>query len=121
MSGFPVARIRLGEDTWTVAVAADDAARGRGLMGVEDLGDLDGMIFVWEDAAPRSFFMLDTLIPLEVAFFDAAGVLTEVVAMTPCPGDPCPTYPSSGPVRWAIEAVPGSFVDHPPGTRLDPP
>lgn len=121
MSGFPVLVIRLGGEAWTVAVAADPAARGRGLMGVEDLGELDGMIFVWEDAAPRSFYMLDTLIPLDLAFFDAAGVLTEVVPMTPCEEDPCPTYTSTGPVRWAIEAIPGSFDAHPPGTRLDPP
>jgi uncharacterized protein len=118
VGGFPVASITIAGEPWTVAVAEGFAARARGLMGVTDLGDLDGMVFVWDGAEPRTFTMRNTLIPLDVAFFDADGRLTEVVSMVPCAEEPCPAYPSTGAVRWAVEAPPGSFDRFPPGSPI---
>lgn len=92
-----------------MALADTPVLRSRGLMGVASLGDLDGMLFAWESPAPVSFWMKDTLIPLDIGFFDERGSLTLVVTMVPCRSDPCPSYPSDGPVRYALEALPGFF------------
>jgi uncharacterized protein len=116
--GFPMASITIAAEPWTVAVAEGFAARARGLMEVSDLGDLDGMLFVWPEAEPRAFTMRNTLIPLDVAFFDGDGRLTEIVAMVPCTEEPCPAYPSAGAVRWAVEAPPGSFDRYPLGASI---
>lgn len=73
------------------------------------MGALDGMVFVWEDPHSVSFWMKGTLIPLDIGFFNPDGALFLVVSMTPCTSDPCPTYPSEGSVRYALEARPGFF------------
>lgn len=116
--GFPVTSITIAGEPWTVAVAEGFVARARGLMEVTDLGDLDGMVFVWDDAEPRAFTMRNTLIALDVAFFDADGRLIEVLSMVPCADEPCPAYPSTGAVRWAVEARPGSFDRFPLGSPI---
>ncbi len=97
-------------EPWTVAVADTPALRDQGLMGVTDLGDLDGMFFVFEGDTDAPFWMKDTLIPLDIAFFSASGTLVDQLSMTPCTADPCPLYRPSGTYRFAIEAPVGAFA-----------
>lgn len=93
-----------------VALADTPATRARGLMEVEDLGDLAGMLFDLGGERVASFHMLNTLIPLDVVFFDAAGTGRTMLTMQPCPGEPCPTYSSEVAVRYALE-VPAGTTD----------
>jgi hypothetical protein len=58
-----------------VAVADTPGERAQGLMGVEDLGSLAGMLFVHESDSEGGFWMKDTIIPLDIAFFAADGSL----------------------------------------------
>ena len=94
-------------EPWTVAVAATREERSQGLMNVTDLGEVDGMLFVFEADSEGGFWMKDTLIPLDIAFFDAGGSLVDVLSMVPCREDPCPIYTPAGAYRFALEAVPG--------------
>lgn len=87
-------------------------------MGVTTLGDLDGMIFAWDESLPVSFWMKNTPMSLDIGFFDDDGALFEVLYMTPCTVDPCPTHPSRSPVRYALEAPPGFFDGVPRGESL---
>ncbi len=96
--------------SWTVALADSPALRSQGLMGVSDLGGLDGMLFVFEDVTQVAFTMRDTLIPLDIAFFAADGTLVDLFPMTPCLEEPCPTYAAAAPFRYALEAPAGAFV-----------
>jgi uncharacterized membrane protein (UPF0127 family) len=109
LDAFPVGVIRLGEATWRVAVAATADLRFRGLRGVADLGDLDGMLFVFPVPTTAAFTMRDTLIPIDIAFFDADGVLVDGLEMVPCGSEPCPTYRSSQAFRYALETEAGGF------------
>ena len=61
-------------------------------MGVTDLGRLDGMLFVFPVPSSPSFWMKDTLIPLDIGFFDEDGVLIGVLTMDPCREEPCRGY-----------------------------
>lgn len=88
-------------------------------MGVDDLGDLDGMVFVLSEPSTTRFWMKGTLIPLDVAFFSTDGSLLGVVAMEPCTEDPCPTYGVDQSWQWAIEVPAGGFTDLPADARLD--
>lgn len=90
-------------------------------MNTADLEDLDGMLFVYEEETISSFVMRNTLIPLDIAFFNEAGELMEVLSMVPCESEPCPLYTPALPFRWALEAEPGSFSDLPPGALLEVP
>ena len=56
-----------------VDLAADDADRARGLMGVADLQAKPGMALVSEEDTDSSFWMQDTLIPLSIAFVDGSA------------------------------------------------
>jgi uncharacterized membrane protein (UPF0127 family) len=110
--------VLVGDIPLTVWVADTPAERSQGLMGVTALPDgIDGMLFTFEEAAPRSFHMTDTLMPLEVWWFDDAGLLIGSSAMDPCPESPCPSYDSPGPVRWALE-TPRDQVDLEQGSAL---
>ena len=102
--GFPTTDVMVGDIELRVWVADDPTERSQGLRRVEELpAEIDGMLFVWETPTPTVFGMKDTLIPLALWFFDDEGALLGTHAMTPCAGEPCPAYPTPGPVRWAIE------------------
>lgn len=104
VEGFGVARVRIGNEDLVVAVADEPAERARGLMGVTDLGELDGMLFSWGGSeVDTGFYMKNTLIPLTIAFYAEDGSYVDSFEMQPCDTEECPTYRSSGPFAYAIE------------------
>lgn len=87
-----------------VEIAADDASRAHGLMDRTSMPDDHGMLFVFPDSAVRTFWMKDTLIPLDMLFLDARGkIVTLLRDVPPCKADPCPIYPSTQPARYVLE------------------
>ena len=72
----------------------------------------DGMLFAYPDEYERGFWMKNTLIPLDIAFFTADGTLLNVnetpIAADPRAG-PWPTSPSKGPARFVLEMQLGWF------------
>ena len=102
-----------------VAVASTAETRRRGLRGVTDLGDLDGMIFVWGgETVTSTFTMADTLIDLDISFFDAEGRFVDGFTMTPCETSSCPPYAAAGPFAYAIEVPSASQPLPGPGSVL---
>lgn len=110
LEDFGRATVSVSGEPWSVAVADTAGLRSQGLMGITDLGDLDGMLFVFDADTDAGFWMKDTLIPLDVAFFDEDGGLVDLLAMEPCRADPCPTYTPSGDYRFALEASQGRLA-----------
>jgi uncharacterized protein len=104
-------RVIVGDRLLLLAIADSPALRGRGLMGVTDLGDLDGMLFYWRHEASGAFWMKDTLIPLDIVWFDEDGAFVGRASMVPCTTPTCPEYSPGGDVdyRYAIEANPGAL------------
>jgi len=118
LRGHTITTVALGGRTLRVAVAETNDARQRGLMGVADLGPLDGLLFAYPAPVETSFHMRNVPIPLDIAFFDAEGRLMAVVAMAVCEGEPCPSYPSPGPIRWALETPAGDLAGLDPKAQL---
>ena len=87
--GARTSDVTIGKSVFHVQIAATEALREHGLMGVKQLAADHGMLFVWKDVAPREFYMKDTLIPLDLISIRAHAVVG-VATMTPCKADPCP-------------------------------
>lgn len=115
---FARAVIEVDGVPYNVAVADTADELSRGLMGVEELAPLDGMLFVYDAERLVSHWMKDTLIPLDIAFFDGSGVLVSVASMETCLDGDCPSYASEGPARYAVEVPLGGFADLSPDARL---
>ena len=89
-----------------VEIAATDAERERGLMGRTALAEDAGMLFVFDQEQPLSFWMRDTLIPLSIAFIDSEGRIVDIQDMQPLDETP---HTSAGPARYALEVNQGFF------------
>ncbi len=98
---------------FTVLVADTPEARGRGLQGVTELPDGVGMLFAFPEqpgpAGRPGFWMLDTLLPLDIAFFDA-GRVVGVATMSPCAARPCPITHPGVDYDLALEVAGGTLV-----------
>lgn len=118
LGGWELVSVSVAEQVLLVAFADDPTERARGLMGVEDFGDVDGMLFAFAEDSSTGFWMKDTLVPLDVAFFDRAGILVDALTMEPCEADPCPVYLASEAFAWALETPAGSLGDPPPDATI---
>ncbi|MET0295212.1 MAG: DUF192 domain-containing protein [Phenylobacterium sp.] len=88
-----------------VELADTDEERRRGLMYRKSLGGDRGMLFDFFDEAPRAFWMRNTLIPLDMIFIRANGLIRSI-AHEAQPLDETP-IPSGGPVRAVLEIAGG--------------
>jgi uncharacterized membrane protein (UPF0127 family) len=80
-AGLPLASMQVGGDRIELEVADVPDARDRGLGGRSDVPRGTGMLFVFPAADFLSFWMLDCLVPIDVAFFASDGTVTAVHAM----------------------------------------
>ncbi len=103
----------------TVAVADDATERAQGLMGLLDLGDLDGMLFIYPAPTTSTFWMEDTLIPLDIAFFDAANRWVNNFTMQLCVDEDCPDYSAGGEYIYAVEVPDAGFAALTPAATID--
>jgi len=90
-----------GGESFAVEVADDAAERAQGLMARESLDPGAGMLFVYNVPRRVSFWMKNTLIPLDMVFLDAAGRVTAVHSMAQ-PLDETPIDGGEG-VQFVLE------------------
>ena len=103
--------VTLNGATLTVAIAATNAARTKGLMGVTTMAADSGMLFVFADDRQRGFWMKDTPIPLSIAFLDASKKVIFLADMTPNSTTVVGAF-NAGLMRYAIEVNQGWFASH---------
>ena len=95
-----------GSDTVVAEVARTPEERQQGLMYREELADGRGMLFVFDRAEARSFWMQNTYIALDIAYLDEGKRIMNILAMEPLSDD---LYESTGPALFALEVPQGWF------------
>lgn len=90
-----------GEIGFQVELALTAADQQRGLMFREEMAEDAGMLFVFDVVRPASFWMRNTLIPLDMLFIAPDGTILNIVERAE-PETDTPRR-SAGPVRAVLE------------------
>ncbi len=90
-------------------IADDPKEREQGLMKRPSMGADEGMLFVYPDEEPRSFWMHNTPLPLTIAFADRKGVIVKIADMVPYDES---RVQSLYPAMYALEMNKGWFAAH---------
>ncbi|WP_240758227.1 DUF192 domain-containing protein [Palleronia sediminis] len=110
-----------GEARFRVEIADDNAERAQGLMNRESLPRGAGMLFIYDRPGPASFWMRNTLIPLDMIFLDETGTVLRVHENA-VPLDESPIFGGdnvlavleiNGGLAGAIGIGPGDRLSHP--------
>jgi len=111
--------MRIGDVDIKVQVVVRPLELQQGLMHRPFLGEDEGMVFIYPAPGARSFWMRNTLIPLDIGFFTPDGKLSEVRAMNPLDENPVVSY--SDKIQIGIETNQGWYHARglKPGAKLD--
>jgi uncharacterized membrane protein (UPF0127 family) len=98
-----------GDFAFNVEIADDDKSREKGLMFRTELADDAGMLFDYHREQLATFWMQNTMIPLDMIFIGADGVV-KTIHVNARPMDTT-TIPSEEPVRFVLEIAGGRSVE----------
>lgn len=113
LDAMKTAQVRINNHTFDVWLALSELERNRGLMQVteEQLAARDGvergMFFAFPEEQELSFWMFNTIIPLDIAYINADGLIVQTYTMAPLETR---TYPSIEPAQFALEVKAGLFA-----------
>lgn len=98
-----------GEYTILLEIADEPDEWAAGLMN-RTLREDEGMLFVFPDDEPKTFWMKDVPEPLDIIFFSSDWTVVALFKnLSPCFDESCPLYTSATGARYVIE-VRGGFV-----------
>ena len=101
-SGGP--SVEIGGKHFKVDIADSSEEQALGLMFRNSMAADQGMLFIFPNEAPRSFWMKNTRIPLDIMYFDKDLKMVSISADTPpCRVSRCPSYPSKAPAMYVLE------------------
>jgi uncharacterized membrane protein (UPF0127 family) len=92
-----------------LAVTSDD--QNKGLMGRKSLPKEQGMAFLFAGPVRLPFHMQNTLIPLDIAFWNEDNEIVEILTMMPCTEEPCQGYAPATDYVGALEVNAGVLED----------
>jgi uncharacterized membrane protein (UPF0127 family) len=104
-SRLPTTRMAIGKESFNLEIAYRPEDQETGLMKRKTMSADHGMIFVFPAERNLTFWMKNTLIPLDIIYVDRAGRVVSVKPMKPLDET---GVPSEGPAMYAIELNAGT-------------
>jgi uncharacterized membrane protein (UPF0127 family) len=104
---LPTVPLQVAAHAVEAEVADDRAERSAGLMFRAEMAPEHGMLFVYPDERPRSFWMKNTPLPLSIAYLSATGRVVSILDMEPLSTQP---VLSGYGAQYALEMNQGWFA-----------
>ena len=104
--------VKIGNTTVSVELAVTSEEKAKGLMHREQLAENKGMLFIFEDEQALSFWMKNTLIPLDMVFINSDNRIVDILVAEPCKKDPCKTYTPKADAKYVLEVNAGFSERH---------
>ena len=102
----PVIRLKISGHVLSAEVAHTQMSRSQGLMYRQSMEKNHGMLFVFPVTGRHSMWMVNTPIPLSVAFIDEKGIILNIADMVPHTET---VHSSVGAAKYAVETNFGWF------------
>ena len=118
-SGGP--NVEIGGERFSVDIADTRQKQALGLMYRDEMPADHGMLFIFPNEAPRSFWMKNTRIALDIMYFDKdLNMVSASLDTQPCRIRNCPSYPSVAPAMYVLELNAGTAAELGigPGARM---
>ena len=118
LADLPEINLAAGTHKLIAEVANNDSQRSTGLMHRRMLPENRGMLFIFPDVALHSMWMMNTYVPLSVAFIDQEGTIINIEDMQPQTQS---THAAKKPARYALEMNLGWFAKRgiKPGVKIE--
>ncbi len=104
---LPTIKLWLGAHELVTEIASTPIEHQVGMMWRTNMAEMEGMIFIFDEPGRRSFWMRNTLVPLDIAYIADDGTLLEVHAAQPRNEAPLPS--ESERVQFVLETRQGWF------------
>ena len=102
---LPTVTVKASGRSVRVDEALTPEQRVRGLMFRRSMAEDQGMWFVFDDERPRSFWMRNTYLALDIIYVDASGRVVSIIEKAePLTETP---RPSTKPAKYVLEVVAG--------------
>ncbi|MEK6880536.1 MAG: DUF192 domain-containing protein [Nanoarchaeota archaeon] len=100
------------EKCFTVEIADNSIERARGLMYRESLDENSGMLFVFDKEGKYSFWMKNTLIPLDIIWIDSDDRVVYIQEnVLPCETDECESFVNDKSALYVLELNAGKVKE----------
>jgi len=97
-------QICINNNCFDIEIAQTEEEREKGLMYRSSLQLNQGMLFIFENEDKHSFWMKNTLIPLDIIWISKDGEIVYIEkSAPPCDSDSCAVYKSNKKALYVLE------------------
>jgi uncharacterized protein len=104
---LPTIKLWVGPHEIVSEIAATPDQRQMGMMYRTSMGEMEGMIFIFNSVSQQAFWMRNTTVPLDVAYIDPEGKIREIYPLQPLEQNTVPS--KSFQIQYVLEMNQGWF------------
>ena len=109
-SKLPTIKLWTGTNEIISEIARTPTQHQMGMMYRTNMGEMEGMIFLFDYPSQRSFWMKNTTVPLDAAYINPQGIIQEIHPLHPLNENA--VYSKSYDIQFVLEMNQGWFSNH---------